>query len=193
MAYQDTVIFRVSQLDGVAVSTTLQRDRTPLMKRMTGNLCWETTVWPESLQGTLRDKTSDDTKQLSVSTKKRWREKGFESTSTKAETNIGWLQDQGREGGRRGLIYQPHSAEIARDQSMVDWIIDIAVVPIWKSGLISHDPSQRWLCIGYSNPDPRCFGVSFFFLFFPFLFFSFFFFSLFSSERNESQSRPVLG
>lgn len=88
---------------------------------------------------------------------------------TKAKTNIGWLQDQGRGRGREGLIYQLHDAEIARDQPMVDWIIDTAAVPIWKGGLISHDPSQRRLCIGYSNPGPRCFGVALF---------SFFFFSL---------------
>lgn len=94
--YQNTVILRVSQLEGCCSDDALQRDRISLTKRMTGNLSWKTTVGPESHQGALRDKTSDETKRVVGLNKRRDVTKDrFESATTQAETNIGWLQDRG--------------------------------------------------------------------------------------------------
>lgn len=94
--YQNTVILRVSQLEGCCSDDALQRDRISLTKRMTGNLSWETTVGPESHQGALRDKTSDETKRaVSLNKRRDVTKDHFESTATQAETNIGWLQDRG--------------------------------------------------------------------------------------------------
>jgi len=77
--YQNAVILRVSQLEGCCSDDALQRNRISLTKRMTGNLSWKTTVRPESHQGALRDKTSDEMKRA-VSLNK-------EETSRKTASN----------------------------------------------------------------------------------------------------------
>ena len=63
-----------------------------------------------------------------------------------------------------------------RNQSIVGLALNMkAGVNMGKTVLISHDPTQSTLCIGYPDPDPRCFGVSLFSfsvsLLFPFSFF----------------------